>query len=520
MLQAHGHLALGLAAAAGDRVHGIQQHLGAGLHHRFDGLQGRVHRPIAVALGAVFLVADGEHDGRVWAFTGLAALGQRQQSVMLRIIDDRLVHHKGQDVLVEDLILAVGEILEALEGRIDLGLAFQLDAQLLQPLLEGVAARQLAEHDLVGGPAHVLGAHDLVGVARFQHTVLVDAAGMRKGVGANDGLVGLHNEARGLRDELGGRHDLRSVDADIQPEIVAPRAHGHHDFFERAVASPLAQAVDRAFDLPGAADLHAGQRIGHRHAQVVVAVHAPDRLVAVGHLLAQAADEVAVELGDGVADGVGNVDRAGPFPDDGLTDAGQEVDVGAVTVLGRELDVAAQLAREAHGQRRLLQHLLARHAQLLLHVQFASGNEGVDARSRGAGQGFSRARDVAVIGAGQRADRAVLDGRRDRLHRLEVAVAGRRKACLDDVDPHALQLAGDAQLFLARHRRAGRLLAVAQRGVEDDQLVGHRTFSSWCWGTVSCARDRPDSTACIDARTMLPSMPTPWRVWSPTRISR
>ena len=428
---------------------------------------------------------------------------------MLLLGRDGFVHDQRDDVLVEDLVLAVGQVLEALEGRVDLGLALQLDAQLLQALLEGVAARQLAQHDLVGGPAHVLGTHDLVGVARLQHAVLVDAAGVRKGVGANDGLVGLHDEAGGLRHELGGRHDLRGVDAHVQAEIVAPRAHGHDDLLQRAVAGALAQAVDGALHLARATDLHAGQRVGHRHAQVVVAVHAPDRLVGVGHLLAQAANEVTVQLRDAVAHGVGDVDGAGAFLDDGLADAGQEIDVGAVAVLGRELDVAAQVAREAHGQRGLVQHLLAGHAQLLLHVEFAGGDEGVDARSVGAGQRLGGTGDVAVVGTGQRADGAALHGRGNRLDGLEVAIAGGREAGLDDVHLHALQLAGDAQLFLARHGGAWRLLAVAQRGVEDDQLVGHRVFSSGLRGAATGARDRPDRMACMDARTMLPSMPTP-----------
>jgi hypothetical protein len=34
-----------------------------------------------------------------------------------------------------------------------------------------------------------------------------------------------------------------------------------------AVAGTLAQAVDGALDLARAADLHAGQRVGHRHAR-------------------------------------------------------------------------------------------------------------------------------------------------------------------------------------------------------------------------------------------------------------
>ena len=270
--------------------------------------------------------------------------------------------------------------------------------------LKALRPDELAQHDLVGAPAHVLGTHDLVGVARLEHAVLVDAAGVREGVGADHRLVRLHDEAGGLADHARGRHDLRRVDADVELEVVAARAHRHHHLFERAVAGTFAQAVDRALDLARAADHHAGQRVGHRHAQVVVAVHRPDRLVAVGDALAQVADEVAEQLGHRVADGVGDVDRGRTFVDHGLEHAAQEVGVGAVAVLGRELDVVAQVAREAHRQLRLLEHLLGRHAQLLLHVQRAGGDEGVDARARRALQRLGGARDVAVVGARQRAD--------------------------------------------------------------------------------------------------------------------
>jgi hypothetical protein len=83
-----------------------------------------------------------------------------------------------------------------------------LHAQFLQALLEGIAAAELAQHDLVGAPAHVFGAHDLVGVARLEHAVLVDAAGMRKRVGAHHGLVGLHHKTGGLADHAAGRQDV------------------------------------------------------------------------------------------------------------------------------------------------------------------------------------------------------------------------------------------------------------------------------------------------------------------------
>ena len=62
----------------------------------------------------------------------------------------RLLRDQRLQVLVEDLGLLVGEVLEALEGLVVGLLALELDAELLQALLEGVAAGELAEHDLVG----------------------------------------------------------------------------------------------------------------------------------------------------------------------------------------------------------------------------------------------------------------------------------------------------------------------------------------------------------------------------------
>ena len=118
-------------------------------------------------------------------------------------------------------------------------------------------------------------------------------------------------------------------------------------------------------------------------------------------------------------------------------------------------------------------HLLARHAELLLHVQVAGGEEDVDPGRLAALQRLGGARDVAVVGARERAHGRALDRLGDRLHRLEVAVRRRREAGLDDVDLEPLELARDAQLLVLGHRGAGRLLAVAQGGVEDEQAVGH-----------------------------------------------
>ena len=59
-------------------------------------------------------------------------------------------------------------------------------------------------------------------------------------------------------------------------EEVVARPQRHHDFFQRAIAGAFADAVDGAFDLPRARD-HGGEAVGHRQAEIVVAMHAESR---------------------------------------------------------------------------------------------------------------------------------------------------------------------------------------------------------------------------------------------------
>ena len=102
----------------------------------------------------------------------------------------------------------------------------------MQTLFESIAAAELAQHDLVGGPTHVLGAHDFIGITRLEHAILVNARGVGKGVGPDHRLVGLHHKTRGLADHAAGRHDVAGVNPNVQAEIVASRLDGHDHFFE------------------------------------------------------------------------------------------------------------------------------------------------------------------------------------------------------------------------------------------------------------------------------------------------
>src|SRR5690606_28067846 len=87
--------------------------------------------------------------------------------------------------------------------------------------------------------------------------------------------------------------------------------------------------------------------------------------------------------GDGVAHGVGDVQRAGAVVDGDLEHLAHEVEVRAGRVLGRELDVVGVAASVRHRLGRLGLHLVGGHAQLVAHVDLAGGQEDVDARPVG-----------------------------------------------------------------------------------------------------------------------------------------
>ena len=249
-------------------------------------------------------------------------------------------------------------------------------------------------------------------------------------------------------------------------EVVAG-AQGHDDLFERAVARPLAQAVDRALDLsrPG---LDGGQAVGHGHPQVVVAVDADHGPVDVRHALAERLDHAVHVAGRGVADGVGDVHRRRPGGDRRLDHLAEEIGLGAGGVLGRELDVGAIARRPPHPGHRVPNDLLLVHLQLVLAMDRAGGQEDVDSRPLGVAHGFPGAVDVLIAAAGQAADHRPANATGRSPHRLEVAGRGDGKAGLDHVDAQFDQRLGDLHFLRQVHARPGRLLAVAERGVEND----------------------------------------------------
>ena len=199
-----------------------------------------------------------------------------------------------------------------------------------------------------------------------------------------------------------------------------------------------------------------------------MAVDRQDALPQVGDVLVEPGQERRVLVGHGVADGVGDVDRRRALVDRDLHHLGGELDVRPGRVHRRELDVLDERARVGHGRPRALLDVGARGLELVLDVDVRRRDEGVDPRSLGVAYRLGGTLDVGRLSPRQAGDHRALHLAGDRLDRLEVAGRGDREAGLDDVDPEPRELVRDLELLGRVQRDPGRLLAVAQGRVEDD----------------------------------------------------
>ena len=212
---------------------------------RVDGLHEGVHRPVADALGLPQrAVRVAHHHARARLAAGAAGEVQLLEAVAAALgLDAHLVAHDRLEVHRRDAPLAVGDLLEAREGVVEL-LAVELVAQLLQGVAQRVAARVLAEHDLALGQAHRGDVHDLVGQRVAEDAVLVDARLVGEGVAADDRLVGLHRVADHAADQPAGAGDLGRDDAAPQAaERVGAGAEDHRQLLDAHVAGPLPDAL-------------------------------------------------------------------------------------------------------------------------------------------------------------------------------------------------------------------------------------------------------------------------------------
>ncbi len=156
-------------------------------------------------------------------------------------------------------------------------------------------------------------------------------------------------------------------------------------------------------------------------------------LVDAADVLLEMADGRGVLFGDGVADGVGNVDRGGAGGDGLFDHLGQEIQFGAGRVFGRKLHVLKITLGALDAGDRTAHDLFLGHVQLEFAVDGAGGQEDMDARLGGFLERLPGAVDVVVVAARQAANRRALDLAGDGLHGLEIAGRGDGEAGFDDV---------------------------------------------------------------------------------------
>jgi hypothetical protein len=376
-------------------------------------------------------------------------------------------------ILVEDGLLLVCEVLEPLEGELEV-VPFELEAEFVQTVAERVPPGMLPEHQLVRRPSDRLGRQDLVGDGRLQDAVLMDAGLVRESVVAHDGLVGLHRNADHRRQHTTRRIDLGRADVGVEPAVhVTPRLDPHHHLLHGGVPGAFADPVHGALDLTRARQ-DRGQAVGHREAEVVVAVNGEDDALRPWNPAAQLANQRCVLVRLRVTHGVRNVQGRSSGLDGHLEYLDQIFRVRARRVFGGELDVVHVAARLPHRAIHFLENPLATHPELVLEVDVARRNERVDARVPRRLQRLGRAFHVIVSGARKAADLDLSQLPGDRLDRFEIAATGDGKARFDRVHPQPFQLTRESELLGEVHAATRRLLAVAKRRVEDaDHFVGH-----------------------------------------------
>ena len=190
-----------------------------------------------------------------------------------------------------------------------------------------------------------------------------------------------------------------------------------------------------------------------------------------GNALAHLGEHAAVFLWSAVAHGVRHINCCRAGFDGYLHHLHEEVALRAGGVFGRELDIVHQRARQAHALSGLIQRLGAAHLELVLEMQIARSQKDVDAGAVGELQGARGHHNVFGLSTSQRGDARLAYGLGNGGDGSEVALGSHGETGLNNVHAQIFQGMSHGQLFLRRHAAAGRLLAVAQCGIEKDDAI-------------------------------------------------
>jgi len=211
-----------------------------------------------------------------------------------------------------------------------------------------------------------------------------------------------------------------------------------------------------------------------------MAMHADRYPARITHPGAEIANQNAVLLRNGVARRVRNIKHRGAGVNHRFEHLKEIIPVGPACILGIKLDVIGVAPGELHCFHSHFQDgdfLLGERppvfviAELAQDVNIGRPDSGMDPRALGLSQRLAAGMNVVGHGAGERADRNVLDLARDVLHRREVLRRRVGVACLYNIHPQLRKLSGDAQLLAPSEARSRSLFAIAQSRIEYIHLL-------------------------------------------------
>ena len=150
--------------------------------------------------------------------------------------------------------------------------------------------------------------HNFVGALMFEHSILMDPGFMRKGIRADNGLIGWYKNAG-----IGTHHStypsqLGRIDPSIKVQQRPTRAQTHDNFFQGCIAGALTDAVDCHLDL-ARTGLDPCQGVGSSQSKVIMAVSRDDHIFDPRDIFNNACDKCAEFIWGGITHRVRDVER-------------------------------------------------------------------------------------------------------------------------------------------------------------------------------------------------------------------
>ena len=194
------------------------------------------------------------------------------------------------------------------------------------------------------------------------------------------------------------------------------------------------------------------------------------RLVDVLDVLLQMTNDAGIVRRNGVAHRVGNVDGGGSGVDGRCDHFGEEIEFGTGGIFGRKLHIVAVAFGSLHFGNRATNDLVFPHFQLKFPMNGTGGQKHMDAGLLGILQSFPGAVDVFGVGPCQAADHSPAHLLGDFANGFKIAGRSDGETGFNDVHAKIHQGVGNFNFFRRVHAGPGRLLAVAERGIEDHNL--------------------------------------------------